>query len=213
MGKRDWSRLGFVILGVVLVAMGYRYRSLWAMFGEQERVRQWVEGFGAWGPLVSIALNVAQVVLAPIPGQVIGLVNGYLYGLWAGLAYSLAGVSLGSALAMGLARRFGRPLVERLVPPEQLARWDRRAAGQGALFFLAVFLLPFLPDDVACFLIGLSPLPLLRMFLLATAARLPGQFVACWMGAYATRIPLWAWAASLGLAAAVGWAATRAVER
>jgi len=196
---------------VVLVVVGggalwYWREPLWAFFGDQEHIREWVTGFGLWGPLVSIALNVAQVLLAPVPGQFVGLVNGYLYGVWLGTLYSMVGLALGTTLVMGLGRRFGRPLVERLVNPEQLAHWDRIADHRGALFLFLVFLLPFLPDDVVCFLVGLSPLAIPPTVVLATLGRLPGVFVSCWVGAYATELPWWAWIPLGGGAAALAWA-------
>jgi uncharacterized membrane protein YdjX (TVP38/TMEM64 family) len=178
---------------------------LWAFFGDQERIQEWVSSFGPWGPLVSIALNVAQVLLAPIPGQFVGLVNGYLYGIGLGTLYSMVGLLLGTALAMALGRWFGRPVVECLVNSETLARWDQIAGRQGMLFFFLVLLFPFVPDDVACFLIGLSPLSIPRMLLLATAGRLPGVFVSCWVGAHATTLPWWAWIPLGGGAAGLAW--------
>jgi uncharacterized membrane protein YdjX (TVP38/TMEM64 family) len=198
-----------LLVALVLVIAGslwYWREPLWAFFGDQQRIRAWVAGFGPWGPLVSIALNGAQVLLAPVPGQFVGLTNGYLYGIWLGTLYSMVGLLVGTALAMGLGRWFGRPLVERFVKPETLARWDHIADQQGPLFFFLVFLFPFLPDDVTCFLIGLSPLSISRMLLLIMPARLPGVFVSCWLGAYATELPWWAWI-PLGLGAAgLAWA-------
>jgi len=179
---------------LAMAAVWHWHRSLWDFFTDQERLREWVAGFGPLGPLVSVALNVVQVLVAPVPGQFINLVNGYLYGIWLGGLYSLAGLVLGSALAMWLSRRLGRPLVERLVDASTLARWDRLAAGRGALFFFLIFLFPLLPDDVACFIIGLSALPIPQMLLLATLGRLPGLIFSCWLGARATLLPWWAWA-------------------
>jgi len=198
-----------VLLVVLVAAIGgalwYWREPLWAFFSDQEHIREWVAGFGPWGPLVTIALNVTQVLLAPVPGQFVGLVNGYLYGVWLGTLYSMAGLLLGTTLAMVLGRWFGRPLVERLVNPERLARWDRIASRQGPPFFFLIFLFPFVPDDIACFLIGLSSLSIPRMLLLATPARLPGVFVSCWVGAYATVLPWWAWGPLGGGAAVLAW--------
>ena len=177
-----------------------------ALFNDQERVREWVASFGPWGPLVTVALNVAQVLLAPVPGQFVGIVNGYLYGIGWGTLYSMAGLLLGTSLAMVLGRWFGRPLVERLARPETLARWDRIADHQGPLFFFLVFLFPFVPDDISCFLIGLSSLPIPRMLILAVLGRLPGVFVSCWVGAFATELPWWAGIPMGGAAAALAWA-------
>jgi len=201
-------RIVLLALLAVLVCGGVWYwrEPLWALFNDQQRIQEWVADFGPWGPLVSIALNVAQVLVAPIPGQFVGLVNGYLYGPWLGTLYSMAGLTLGTILAMALARWFGRPLVERLVNPQTLARWDRIASRQGPLFFFFVFLLPFVPDDVACFVIGLSPLAIPRMVVLATLGRLPGVFVSCWVGASATELPWWAWLLLGGGAAGLAWA-------
>jgi uncharacterized membrane protein YdjX (TVP38/TMEM64 family) len=197
------------ILVALVVAIGgalwYWREPLWAFFDSRERIQEWVAAFGPWGPLVSIALNVAQVLLAPLPGQFVGLVNGYLYGVGLGTFYSMAGLLLGTTLAMGLGRWFGRPLIERLVNPETLMRWDQIANQQGPLFFFLVFLFPFVPDDVACFLIGLSPLSIPRMVALAALGRLPGVFVPCWLGAYATALPWWAWIFFAGGSAALAW--------
>jgi len=170
---------------------------------DRETVQAWVLALGPWGPLGSILLNAAQVLLAPVPGQVFGLVNGYLYGVARGTLYSWLGVQLGSALAMGLGRWLGRPLVARLVGPARLERWDGLARRRGPTFFLLVFLLPFLPDDLACFVIGLSPLPIPYMLLLAGVGRLPGLIVASWVGANATRPPAEVWAGLVGGALAL----------
>ncbi|HEY71882.1 MAG: TVP38/TMEM64 family protein [Chloroflexi bacterium] len=202
-----WARAA--LLAGLIVAIGgalWVWREpLFAFFSDAERAREWVAGFGPWGPLVSVALNVAQVLLAPLPGQFVGLLNGYLYGLWLGTLYSMAGLLLGTALAMGLARWLGRPVVEWLVSGETLARWDRLAGRRGPLFFFLVFLFPFVPDDVACFLIGLSPLSIPSMLVLATFGRLPGVFVSCWVGARAAQLPVWAWIPLGGGAAALAW--------
>jgi len=192
-GTRSVCILALTLL-LAMAAVRYWHRPLWNFFTDQERLREWVASFGPLGPLVSIALNVAQVLLAPVPGQFINLVNGYLYGIWMGGLYSLAGLVLGSALAMALSRRLGRPLVKRLVDTTTLEHWDRLAAGRGPAFFFLIFLFPLVPDDVACFIIGLSALPIPQMLLLATLGRLPGLIFSCWLGAYATFLPWWAWA-------------------
>jgi len=198
--KATWIYVALLV--VLIAAIGW---AAWRWFGDQERIQEWVAGFGPWGPLVSVALNVAQVLLAPIPGQFVGVMNGYLYGIWLGTLYSMIGLLLGTMLAMTLARRLGRPLVERLVNPEQLARWDRIAGRQGPPFFFLVYLFPSLPDDVVCFLIGLSPLAIPRMVVLATLGRLPGVFVSCWVGARAAELPWWAWITLGGGAVALAW--------
>jgi len=177
-----------VVLAFLITALLIWHRPLLTFFADRAKVQEFVTRFGYWAPLATILLHVAQVLLAPIPGQVIDAVNGYLFGAAWGTFYSLVGVIAGSGLAMALARRFGRPWAERLIKRETLERLDSYSRQRGALFFFLVFLFPFLPDDVACFLAGLTPLPLPKLITLAAIGRLPGIFVANLVGANAAAL-------------------------
>jgi uncharacterized membrane protein YdjX (TVP38/TMEM64 family) len=231
--RRSPSRLEIGLLALILVALIAAlvfWRESLAeplallIAGDQEQIRAWASRLGPRGPLITIALNVAQVLLAPVPGQLVGIANGYLFGVWLGTLYSMIGLLLGTALAMALARRFGRPFVRRLASPDRLERWDGIAQRQGPLFFFLIFLLPSLPDDLICLLIGLSPLDIPHMLVLAMIGRLPGVLVSCWVGAYASSLPPLAWVpmtVGAGLLAWLFWryqekleaAGTRLVER
>jgi uncharacterized membrane protein YdjX (TVP38/TMEM64 family) len=196
--KRSRRLLWIAIL--CLLSLGLVGFALWrwgaqvgAFFQDQEQVRDWLSQFGALGPLVSILLNSAQVLLAPIPGQVVGLANGYLYGVFWGTIYSLIGVTIGTAIAMVLGRVLGRPVVERFVSPEHLDRWDTISTKRGPIFLFLVFLLPLLPDDIVAFAVGLSPISIPYALLLAAIGRLPGLIVSSWVGANATSLSVVGW--------------------
>ncbi len=200
-----WLRVTVTLLAAaVLIAPLVIWREpIAAVFAQRERVVTTIRGAGGWGPVLLIALYVAQVIAAPIPGQAVNFVAGYLYGFWLGSLYSWLGMLLGSAAAMTLARVAGRPLVARLVSPARLARLDRLAAGRGLGFFFLVFLIPGLPDDAVCFLAGLTPLPLPALIATAAIGRIPGVVAAVWAGAYAERLPWQGWLIGGGIGLAV----------
>jgi uncharacterized membrane protein YdjX (TVP38/TMEM64 family) len=194
--ERMWKILGLIAVVALLVVVGASgWAPLRGLLSDPERLRVVVIGWGWWGPLALIGLQVAQVLLAPLPGQVLGLVGGYVYGPWLGTLINMSGTLLGSGLAMALARRFGRPLVQRFVSPPWLDRFDGLAVKRGAAVFFFIFLLPFLPDDAACFVAGLSPLPLKELLLLAAIGRLPGVFIPNWLGAHAADLSAAQWLA------------------
>ena len=66
--------------------------------------------------------------------------NGLLFGPWLGTLYSMIGLISGSWLAMLLARRFGRPLVERYVEPTLISRLDGLVKKHGSVFVFLIFL-------------------------------------------------------------------------
>jgi uncharacterized membrane protein YdjX (TVP38/TMEM64 family) len=49
--------------------------------------------------------------------------------------------------------------------------------------------MPWVPDDLACYAIGLSRLPLKLMIVLAAFGRMPSVIVQCWLAAYAAELP------------------------
>jgi uncharacterized membrane protein YdjX (TVP38/TMEM64 family) len=185
----------FVAAAALLAPLIVWRDALLRVFADREQVAAEIRAAGAWGPAAIIGFSIAQTVVAPIPGQMTNFVAGYLYGPWLGLLYSWAGLILGSAIAMLLARYAGRPVIERLVSPSLLERVDGFAAGRGLGFFFLFFLIPGLPDDLLCFAIGLTTLPLRIMLPMAAVARLPGLIAAVWLGASAEKIPTAVWIA------------------
>ncbi len=145
-------------------------------------MREWVGQFGAFAPLVFIIAQVAQVIIAPIPGQVTALVGGYLFGPTAGTAYSMVGVTVGSAIAFLIAQQYGRPVVERMIDGALLDRFDGfvETLGVPGLFLFVV--IPGLPDDVICFLAGLAHFRLFVFVSVMLVGRLPAYIVTNFAG-------------------------------
>lgn len=183
----------------VLIALLLWGEPLWAIFRDRSSMEALVQGWGAWGPLAIILLQVLQTLLAPVPGQVIGFVSGYLYGIWLGTLYCIAGTLLGTYLTLILVRRYGRPMVLRLASPETVARLDEwlgqhtRSSSRGELLLFLIYLFPFTPSDVANLVAGLTTLPIGRIMLLAAVGRSPGVMVPVLIGAGSVQLTTWQW--------------------
>lgn len=134
-------------------------------------------------PLYFIGLQVLQVMLAPIPGQLMGLLGGWLFGFWGGLSLTLLGLALGSLLVMLAGRWLGRHLLPLFLKPVQRARFEHLLESGGYFSFLMIFLLPALPDDAVCLLAGMTRLNLGGLLLICVLGRLPGMGVLSWAGA------------------------------
>lgn len=147
------------------------------------QLQSWTRSLPAL-PLWFVGAQFLQVVLAPIPGQLMALLGGWLFGFGAGLGLTMLGLALGSALAMCLGRWGGRPLLQRLLPRPLLMRFDHLAANSGYLSFFLLFLLPALPDDALCLVAGLTPLRLRWLMLVCLLGRFPGMAILSWAGSH-----------------------------
>jgi len=149
---------------------------------QPDELQVWVARFGVLAPLVFTLLQTLQVIVAPIPGQALALVAGYLFGPVAGTVYSITGVLLGSAIAFSLAQRYGRSFVEDMLHEDLVTRFDEFVDAIGIPGLIAFVVIPGLPDDAICFLAGLTKWRL-RTFLLAiTVGRLPAYVLTVYAG-------------------------------
>nr|WP_280663818.1 VTT domain-containing protein [Halomicroarcula amylolytica] len=112
----------------------------------------------------------------------VALVAGYLFGPVAGTVYSLTGVLLGSTVAFSLAKRFGRPMVERLLHEDVVTRFDGFVDRVGIPGLLAFVLIPGLPDDAICFLSGLTTWRLRTFLAVIIVGRLPAYVITVYAG-------------------------------
>jgi uncharacterized membrane protein YdjX (TVP38/TMEM64 family) len=178
------SALRWLVGLAAALALAYLAVRRYAPFlTDAAALRAWIEGFGVWAPLAFVGIQALQVVVAPIPGHVTVVLGGYLFGALPGFLYSMVGVTVGSTVAFWLSRRFGRRYVERVISPAVLERFDGFTRGNALLGVFVAFLVPGIPDDVLCFLAGLTEVPLWKLVVVAVIGRLPSFLVASVVGA------------------------------
>lgn len=132
-----------------------------------EAIEERLNGFGIWGPIVFVLLMTTAVVISPIPSVPLDIAAGLAFGLVWGTIYVLIGAELGAVIAFLLARRVGRPWVERRLPESVVGRVDALTARTGARAIFVMRLIPAFQFDWVSYAAGLTALPL-RTFAIAT---------------------------------------------
>jgi len=188
--KRSWKSLigyGLLLLAICLLLYYYReayqgFRDTIRFFSNKARVSIFIASFGPFAPLAFIGLQILQVLFAPIPGEFTGFIGGYLFGTIPGFIYSTIGLTFGSLFSFLIARRFGLPLVRRFIGQELMGKFDYLMEHQGAFFSFIFFLIPGLPKDYFCYLLGLSPMHVITFFIISTVGRIPGTLLLTFQG-------------------------------
>ena len=165
-----------VTVAVLIVGLILLWEPAVQLFNERHVIEEFIMSFGMWAPLFFIILQIAQVVLAPIPGNAVSFVGGYLFGWW-GLLMTVVGSTIGFVLVVLLSRKFGRPLVEKIFKKDQIAKFDYIIKKNGTVALFLIFLFPFFPDDLLSYLAGLTKIKMRKLIVICIAGRFPGYLL------------------------------------
>jgi uncharacterized membrane protein YdjX (TVP38/TMEM64 family) len=144
---------------------------------DREKMLSFLHSLGPVSFLGFIVLQVLQVVAAPIPGEVTGLIGGYLYGPALGLVLSTIGLTIGSWSAFALSRTLGRPFVDRFVKKETMDKYDYLLHHKGIFLVFLLFLIPGTPKDFLCYILGLGHLTPKEFLAISTVGRFAGTLL------------------------------------
>ncbi len=152
------------------------------------RLTSYVRAAGVWGPFILIGLQIAQILIAPIPGVFMPIVAGILYGPMVGVLIATTGTMIGSAAAFAIGSRAGMPLLRRWFGANTVAKAHELVGGRRWLALASIFLLPFSPSDAICFIAGMIGMKASRFALAVLLGRLPKDAVLALAGAGLIRL-------------------------
>ena len=192
MKKRTWflTLLSTVLLltmgGILLWRTGF-FQAATSLSGLQD----YLTAFSPYSHLVFFLLQLASVIIAPIPSNVTALAGALLFGALFAFLLTWAAVVLGSFVVFLLARRLGQAFVDRFVSQTLSDRYLEVIHRKRDVFLAMAFLFPFFPDDILCILAGLTEISLPRFLVLVILFRPSGLLVASAVGGSVVSIPLW----------------------
>ncbi len=168
------------ILALVLVAR--RFVDDWS------DVLRGVESLGPWAAAAFVGLY-ATLTVAWVPGSVMTLAAGAIFGLVEGTLITLAGATIGAALAFLVARYLARDAVERrLGGHRKLRTIDEALAREGAKVVFLLRLSPVFPFNALNYALGLTRVRFRDYVLASATGMVPGTFLYVYAGHAAGRV-------------------------
>lgn len=137
-----------------------------------EALREYISGFGAWAVIIFILFQFLQVVILPVPGSVSVGVGVALFGPLRCSIFSFIGILAGSVAGFAIGRWIGYKAVCWVVGKDDLDKWLKKVKGKDYLLLSIMFLLPLFPDDILCFVAGLSSMTWGYFLIMITITRL-----------------------------------------
>lgn len=136
--------------------------------------KEWVGEIGFVGWLLTLGIQILQVLVAFIPGEPVELMLGFVWGTWLGTLTCLIGVFISTLIIFLAVRRFGRPFVNRIVGEGELEKY--RFLSDSVRLDITVFILFFIPGtpkDAITYVVPLTSIHPVKYLLISTFARIP----------------------------------------
>ena len=125
-----------------------------------EQISANVAGFGIWAPSIVMLLRLSSVVVPVLPGTAYAILSGALFGFAQGLVVIAIADFLACSTNFFIARRYGRPVVQRLVGKrfmDKLEHWSKKYL-EGNFFLLTGAMMSSF-FDYMCYGAGLCRMP------------------------------------------------------
>lgn len=171
--------LGFAVIILLFVKLLF-VSGLWDKIDSVSSLRALISGYGKYAVPAFLLMQILQVVVLPIPGVVAIGVGVAMFGAFKGAVYSFIGITTGSFIGFFIGRSFGYRVAGWLVGKSSLDKTLQTVKGKDKALLTAMFLLPFFPDDVLCFVAGLSSMSKAYFSVMIVVTRLISTFCAAY---------------------------------
>ena len=168
------ARVKFTVLALLVAGGALTIRWLGASgYLTEESLKEWIEGYGLWGPVVYILVySIAPALMAP--GLPLTVVGGILFGpLW-GVVYTAIGATTGATVAFLIARYLGREWVAEKIRGTRLEALDREVERRGWKVVAFTRLIPLFPFNLLNYAFGLTGIGLFTYVVASFVFMLPG---------------------------------------
>lgn len=147
-----------------------------------------IESYGSWGWIVAFGIQVLQVVVSPIPGEVVEVGMGLCFGWFWGTVICMAGGALAAWIIMLFVRKFGVKIVELFVSTEKIneLRFINSERKLKRTVWL-LYLIPGTPKDPLIFFFGLTKIRIWDFVWIQMIARIPSIVTSAIAGDQATK--------------------------
>ena len=174
----------FIVFFVSIVITGIVFSSKIKTVFTFEKIRDFINQHKNVSVLLFILLQILQVVIFIIPGDIVNATGGFLFNIYIGSILSFIGVVLGSIIAFYISRFLGYNFVNKFIKKEKIDKivyFFNTNTGFVSLFIFCN--LPFVPKDILMYCAGLTPLKAKKTFLIYCFSRIPGIIIWNSMGA------------------------------
>ena len=182
--KKAYKYISIIIFFVAMAGLTLMAVPFIRSFNEPQQFKLFMDRFGIAGILVMLLIQIAQVVVAMIPGELIEFVAGSIYGWLGGLLVCLLGVGIGQIIIFKLVKTFGKDFVEAAAGSNAMnkLKFLKDEKKLKRVIFL-LFFVPGTPKDLLTYAVPFTSISLRDFIAITLFARIPSVLSSTYAGA------------------------------
>ncbi|MGL5381412.1 TVP38/TMEM64 family protein [Clostridium sp.] len=185
---KNKSKIILLIILVVFAACFYEYFiKYYHILKSPEAIRDIILGYGNYSFIAYILLQVAQIIIFFIPGELVQIAGGYIFGSFLGFILSFIGILIGSVFSFMVARLLGKKFVEKIVFKDD--KWIfrkiediKRDHTKFKKLVFIMYVIPGIPKDILGYICGVTNLTLREFIFISMVGRIPALFLSNFFG-------------------------------
>ncbi len=179
--QSNFRRRRAVTIGSLLIIAALFLALTWILYRQLQRIgstpanfKSFIESFGFAGVLVALGIQIIQVIIALVPGELVEIGLGSAFGAVQGTLLCMLGVALASTVVFLATKRWGVRLVELFFSREKIdGLWFINSEKKLKRTVFLLFFIPGTPKDLLTYFVGLTRMNLSDFLAISLLARIP----------------------------------------
>jgi len=181
--KKAYKYISIIIFIATMVAISSIAIPFLQSFKEPQEFRDFISNFGIFGIAVMLFIQISQIIVALIPGELVEFLAGCMYGPVGGLIVCLAGVSVGQVIIFQAVRKLGHEFVEAAAGSKAMEKMKflKDSKKLRRVIFL-LFFVPGTPKAIITYIVPFTPIKLKEFTWITVIARIPSVLSSTYAG-------------------------------
>lgn len=168
----------FVVLLILIIGIPlYLYffqRDLLHSMRSMKDAKEFLLAQGNSAIIAYLAIQILQVIISIIPGNILQMAAGYIFGFRIGFLTSVIGVTIGSMITFHLGRFLGQDAMKMMFGEARFSKFMEKCnSKRGFIILFILNLIPGGPKDLLCYVAGVSNMRFSVFITVVMAARIP----------------------------------------